>query len=148
MAKSSFNKTWDYIEKEDRTPEDDLAMIHTAHASRYHWGVLVSEGKGTNLNLQRGEWQIAHVYTLAERNEPAVYHAKVCLKLTEENDIGDFDLAFAYEGMARAAALSKNKADFTKYYKLAEEAAKKIKDKGDRDYFLGELEKGPWFGIK
>lgn len=144
MAKSSFNKTWDYIDK----TEDDLTMIHTAHASRYHWGVQVSEGKGTNLNLQRGEWQVTHVYTLAERTEPALYHAKVSSKLTEDNDIGDFDLAFAYEGIARASALAKKKTEYNKYYKLAEEAGKKIKDKGDREYFLGELEKEPWFGMR
>jgi len=36
IAKETFNKTWDYLDKKDRTDEDNLNMIHTAHTSRYH----------------------------------------------------------------------------------------------------------------
>ena len=129
IAKSTFNKTWDYLDKKDRTEEDNLNMIHTVHTSRYHWGILVSEGKGGPINLQRGEWIISRVYSILKHGEPALYHAKKCLELTEENNIGDFDLAFAYEAMARASALSKNKKQFEKYFKLAKEAGEKIKKK-------------------
>ncbi|MFW9874344.1 MAG: hypothetical protein ACFFG0_14660 [Candidatus Thorarchaeota archaeon] len=71
-------------------------MIHTVHASRYHWGILVSEGKSTQLNLQRAEWIISRVYSVLGKGESAIYHAKMCLEITEKNNIGDFDLAFAY----------------------------------------------------
>ncbi|MFX1420534.1 MAG: hypothetical protein ACFE9N_16680, partial [Promethearchaeota archaeon] len=84
---------------------DNLNMIHTVHTSRYHWGILVSEGKGGPTNLQRGEWIISRVYSVLERGEPALYHAKKCLELTKDNDIRDFDRAFAYEAIARASAL-------------------------------------------
>jgi hypothetical protein len=145
LAKACFNKTWDLLDKSDRTVEEDNEMIHTVHASRYHWGVLVANGQGTALNLQRGEWQITRVYTVLERVEPALYHANLCLKLTRDNDIGDFDLGFAYEAIARASALAGNKKDKEKYLKLAKEAGEKIKDKGDRDYFFEDLNGGKWF---
>jgi hypothetical protein len=145
FAKQCFNKTWELLDKKDRSPEEDNEMIHTVHASRYHWGVLVAKQMGTALNLQRGEWQVARVYTLLEREEPALHHANICLKLTLENDIGDFDLGFAYEAMARASALSGNKADKNNYLKMAKEAGEKIKDEGDRDYFFEELSSGKWF---
>ncbi|MFX1239572.1 MAG: hypothetical protein ACFFA0_11035 [Promethearchaeota archaeon] len=148
IAKSTFNKTWDFLDKKDRTAEDDLDMIHTVHTSRYHWGILVSEGKGGPINLQRGEWIISRVYSVLEKGEPALYHAKKCLELTEKNDIKDFDLAFAYEAMARASALLKNKKDYEKYFKLAKEAGEKIKKKDDKDYFFEDLNGGPWFGMK
>ncbi|MFX0042899.1 MAG: hypothetical protein ACFE8L_08305 [Candidatus Hodarchaeota archaeon] len=148
MAKGCFNQAWDLIDKKDRSPEEEINMVHTAHASRYHWGILVSNGKGTPLNLQRGEWQIARVYTLLERAEPALYHAKECLRLTEENNIEDFDLGFAYEAMARSLALAKNKDDFKKYYKLAQEAGEKIVKKDDKDYFFEDLDGGKWFDMK
>ncbi|MGD0803222.1 MAG: hypothetical protein ABSA11_04020 [Candidatus Bathyarchaeia archaeon] len=45
-----FNKTWDLIDKKDRTHSDDLNMIHSAHTSRYHWGMV-----GEPINLARGE---------------------------------------------------------------------------------------------
>ncbi|MFX0028705.1 MAG: hypothetical protein ACFE8B_05820 [Candidatus Hermodarchaeota archaeon] len=148
LAKDTFNKTWDFLDQKDRSKEDDLNMLYSAHASRYHWGVLVDEGKGTALNLQRGEWMLSHVYTILERGEPALFHAKICLDLTENHNIEDFDLAFAYEAIARASALVKNENDFKKFFKLAKEAAEKIKKKDDKDYFLGELEGGNWFGLK
>ncbi len=147
IAKETFNKTWDFIDMSDRTTEDDLNMIHAAHTSAYHWNVLVSEGKGTPLNLQRGEWLLSHVYTILERGEPALYHAKICLDITKKKNIGDFDLAFAYESIARSSALLKNKTDFEKFFDLANEAAEKIESKDDKDYFLGELNSGNWFGL-
>ena len=139
LAKQNFNKTWDFLDKKNRSEEDNLNMIHTVHASRFHWGVLVSEGKGTALMLQRGEWIISRVYSVLKRGEPALYHAKICLDLTEKNNIGDFDLAFAYEAMARSFALLKNKKEYDKYSKLAKEAGEKIKKKDDRDYFFEEF---------
>jgi len=148
FAKESFNKTWDLMEKENRTFEEDNEMVHTAHTSRYHWGVLVSNELGKPVNLQRGEWQIARVYTIVKRAEPALHHANLCLKITEENKIGDFDLAFAYEALTRASALAGNKKGYTKYFKLAEEAGNKIKKKEDKDYFFEELNGGNWFNIK
>ena len=147
-AKAAFNKTWDYLDMKERTQEDEIEMVHAVHASRYHWGLLVSKGKGTVLNLQRGEWQIARVYTVLEREEPALYHAKECLRLTEENDIKDFDLGFAYEAMARASALAGNKKEYQKYFKLAEDTGNKIKKKDDKDYFFEDLNGGNWFGMK
>ncbi|MFW9821114.1 MAG: hypothetical protein ACFFE5_16035 [Candidatus Thorarchaeota archaeon] len=148
LAKRTFNETWDYLDKKDRSEEDDLNMIHTAHTSRYHWGILVSEGKGGAINLQRGEWIISRVYSILERGESALYHAKKCLELTEHNNIIDFDLAFAYEAMARASALLKSQADFEIYFKLAREAGEKIKKKEDREYFFQELDGGPWYKMK
>ena len=148
IAKETFNKTWDYLDKKDRTDKDNLNMIHTAHTSRYHWGILVSKGKGQQINLQRAEWIISRVYTILGRGEPALYHAKQCLKLTEENDIGDFDLAFAYEAVARASALLQNKGDFKKYNDLAMKAGEEIKQKEDKDKIFEDLNSGLWFGMK
>jgi hypothetical protein len=37
----------------------------------------------------------ARVYSVLGRRESALYHAKLCLEICQENDIGDFDIAFA-----------------------------------------------------
>jgi hypothetical protein len=148
IAKDCFNKTWDFLDKKDLTPDEITEMIHTVHTSRYHWGVLVANGKGEPVNIQRGDWLIAHVYTILESKEPALHYANLCLNFTKKYHIGGFDLGFAYEGVARAYALTGDKENFEKYYKLAEGVAKNIDDKGDRDYFEGELKGGNWFGMK
>jgi hypothetical protein len=134
IAVNCFNKTWDLLDKENRTPDEDVTMIHTAHASRYHWGEI-----GTPLEFERGEWQISRVYAVLERSEPALYHAQKCLNMCTENDIGDFDLAFAYEALARAYAVAGEKKESTRYINLAQEAAENIKKKDDKKYFLSEL---------
>ena len=134
MAKSLFYQTWNLLDKKERSEEEDLKMIHAAHASRYHWGEI-----GTPLQFERGEWQISRVYSVLRRSEPALYHAELCLSICKENDIGDFDIAFAYEAMARAYAVAKDKSNAEKYITKAREAGEKIEDQGNKDYFLDEL---------
>lgn len=134
LAKDLFNLTWDLLDKKDRSKNDDLKMIHTAHASRYHWGEI-----GEPLQFERGEWQISRAYSVIGRSEPALFHAKICLEICEENAIEDFDIAFAYEAFARAYAVAGDKINSKKYLDKANNAAKIIEDEGNRDYFLGEL---------
>ena len=129
-----FNLTWSLLDKKDRTKEEDDKMVHAAHASRFHWGEI-----GTPLEFERGEWQISRVYSTLKRSESALYHAKRCLEICKENSIGDFDIAFAYEAMARGHAIAGNKTECEKHLKLAKEAGEQIEKKEDRDYFLGEL---------
>lgn len=95
--------------------------------------------------MQRGEWMVAHVYTILERGEPALHHAQNCLNITEKFGFDDFDLAFAYEEYARALALN-DKDNWKEYYDLAKGAGELIAEKGDREYFLQVLDEGPWFG--
>jgi hypothetical protein len=134
LAVDLFNMTWDLMEKSDRSQAETDRMIHAAHASRYHWEVI-----GQPVNLARGEWQVSRVYAILQRAEPCLYHAKRCLQITLEHDLKDFDLAFAYEAMARAYSLAGEKTEKDKYLALAKEAGQAIKEKGDRDYFMAEL---------
>lgn len=140
MAVSLFNLVWDLMGKPDRTPEENDKMIHAAHASRYHWGET-----GTAVNLARGEWQISRVYAILNRIEPALYHAQRCLEITHQNNIGDFDLAFAYEAMARAIALSGDQTVSEHYMRLAKETGDKIAEQEDRTLFFSDLATVPGY---
>ncbi|TET79866.1 MAG: hypothetical protein E3J41_00800 [Candidatus Cloacimonadota bacterium] len=137
------NLVWNLLGKKERTHEDNEKMIHAAHASCYHWGEI-----GEPINLQRGEWMISHVYAILNRQEPALYHAKECMELTEKNKFVDFDLAYAYEAMARAYAATGEKSECEKYMRLAKEAGEKIKGDKDKKIFVGDFESGPWYGMK
>jgi hypothetical protein len=129
-----FNQTWDLMEKEDRDQSDIDQMINSAHASRYHWEIA-----GDIINIARGEWQISRVYALLQRVEPCLYQANRCMEITLENDLKDYDLAFAYEAMARVSDLAGDEVETAKYLTLAKNAGVQIKEKGDRDYFFSEL---------
>jgi hypothetical protein len=134
FAVDGFNLVWDLLDKTDRSQEDDDKMVHAAHASRYHWGEI-----GTPLEFERGEWQISRVYSVLNRPQAALYHAQRCLELCQANEIGDFDLAFAYEALARAHAVAGDDAQSREYIAKAEQAAQQIEDEGNREYFTSEL---------
>jgi hypothetical protein len=134
FAVDCFNLVWNLMEKKDRTKVDDDRMIHAAHASRFHWGEI-----GEPVNLERGEWQVSRMYTVLNKPQSALYHAKRCLEICKENNIGDWDIAFAYEAMARAHATAGQKTECKNNVELARKAAEQIKEKGDKDYLLSEL---------
>ena len=129
-----FNYTWTLIDKSDRSPDEIEIMVHAAHASAYHWRQV-----GTPLNFARSDWQISRVYAVLNRPKAALYHAQHCLEICEAEGIGDFDLAFAYEALARSYATGSQQKEAQHYLELARQAGEQIKKKGDRDYFLAEL---------
>lgn len=134
LAQETFNAVWDLMDKGDRTDYETLRMIHTAHASLFHWSYV-----GEAVNMARGEWQISRVYCVANMPQSALYHAQKSLEICLNADIGGFDLAFGYEAVARAQKLSGNAEEAVKMAEKAREAAARIEKEEDRDYFLSEL---------
>ena len=127
-----FNEVWRLLD----TREDDDRLLHAAHASRFHWGEA-PECKPEN--LARGEWQVSRVYTVLGRGEPAIWHARRCLDHCERNGIGDWDLAYAYEALARAHVVAGDDAEATEWKAKAREAGDLIADPEDREHFEGDF---------
>jgi DNA-binding transcriptional MerR regulator len=134
LAAGLFNHTWTLIETPDRTPMQDDEMIHAAHASRYHWGLV-----GTAANLNRGEWLCSRVYAILGRGEPALWHARRCLALCEEHGIGDWELAFAHEAIARAHRVAGDHKAADAELAIARELSGAIAESEDRELLLGDL---------
>jgi hypothetical protein len=140
LAAQLFNETWRLLERAERTRADDDRMIHTAHASRCHWG---QAPEATAAHLARGEWQISRVYAVLGRSEPALHHARRVLDLCLENGIGDWDLGFGYEALARAHAVAGDSGLAREHTDQALAAARHIADAQDRDLLLADLETIP-----
>ena len=134
LAVDLFNGVWALLEQPDRTRADDDRMLHAAHASRYHWEMV-----GEPVNLVRGEWQCSRVYAMLGRAEPAIHHARRCLELCQEHGIGDFDLAFAYEALARGYALAGDAEQSRDMLEHAREAGEQITADDDRELLLRDL---------
>lgn len=118
FAKTLNGKVWELLQKTGRSKSEDELMIHSAHASCYHWLQA-----GTGLHHQRAEWLIAHVYTELEIPDSSLRHATRCLELTNEfaGLMMDFDRAYAYEAIARANALVGNRDEALRYILRADE---------------------------
>lgn len=129
-----FNYTWTLIDKMDRTADDADEMIHVAHASAYHWRQV-----GIPLNFARSDWLLSRVYAILDRPEAAIYHAHHSLDVCQAESIGDFDLAFAFEALARAYALNGQMTEARKYLQQARDAGQLTEEEDDRQYFAAEL---------
>jgi hypothetical protein len=131
-----FNETWRLLDQADRSPADDDRMLHTAHASRYHWGQVPDV---TPAHLARGEWQVSRVYSVLGRPEPALHHARRVRDICQANGIGDWDLGFAYEALARASAVAGDAQATREYLAQARAAAESVAEAEDRDLLLADL---------
>ena len=126
-----FNHVWTLLEAPERTPAQGDEMLHAAHASRHHWA---QAGVGPE-HLARGEWQISRVYVVLARAEPALHHARRCLELCEQHGIGDWDVAYAHEALARAHTLAGDAGEAAQHKRLARAAGDALADPADREHF-------------
>jgi tetratricopeptide (TPR) repeat protein len=132
-----FNLVWRFLEKPDRTDDDDETMVHAAHASRFYWGEV-----GIASNWARGDWQISRVYSTLGRAEPALHHAERCLELCLANPeaMEPFDLPFAYEALARAYAVAGDADQSRHYLALARQTGERVEDADDRELLMSDLD--------
>ena len=140
FAVDCFNNCWTYLEKPNLTDEEKVEMIHIAHASAYHW--LQREDKQP-VNRVRSLWQISRAYAVAGHPGAAAFYGQLCLEGCERDGIGDFDLAYAYEALARAAALQGDGVKREEFFAKAKAAAESIQEKDDRELFESDLKTIP-----
>ncbi len=132
-----YNYTWTLLEQEDRTRDDDDALLNATHASAYHWSHAAGTGPQ---HAARSQWQISRVNAVLGRGEAALYHGERCLEHCTENGIGDWDLAAAYEAVARAHKVIGNDAEFRRNLELGRDALAHIAEEEDREHIEEDLD--------
>lgn len=135
LAGALFNQTQELLEKDERTPEEDELMVHSAHASRYHWSQV---GDATNFAI--GDWLLSRVYSVLDRPEPALWYAGLSLETSVENDLEPFYTAHAYESLARAFAISAEVKDAQEALNEAQALMRQVHDEADRVSLKDDLE--------
>lgn len=138
------NQTWELLERK-RSRLEDIRMVDFAYASLAHWRSV-----GGAVRQQRGEWLVSRVHAVLGEGGPALKHAQLCYQLLEDNksEMDDADIAFAYEAIARAYAISGDKRESLKFLEMAKKAGEEIKNDKDRANFIMELNSGEWNGVK
>ena len=134
VAVDLFNYVWRLLELEERTPEEDDALVHSAHASRWHWGRV-----GGPEQWAIGEWQVSRVYAELGRGPQSLFHAQRCLAICDEHALESFVPASAHEALARAYAVMGDfdtaRAERDAAYRLAVD----LEDDGDRGVIEADL---------
>ncbi len=123
-----FNQTWELIEKSDRSPDEDLEMLLSAAASRWHWG----EVGGGPEQTATGDWQLAHVASLLGFGSLALPFAERSLRTALAEEWSGWRLASAYEGVARAYAALGDADLRLQHVTLATQALEQEADDEDR----------------
>lgn len=133
LAVDLFNHTWSLLDNLNRTTDQDEEMVHAAHASRYHWSIA-----GTAKNHARGDWQIARVYAALGRYSEAEHYAQLCLDACTRNEFDDWDVPFAYEGLARSSIHNPEKAK--QYLAEARQFGEKVAKQDDKQWLFTNLD--------
>ena len=132
-----FNKAWDLIDKEQRTPEEDEQMIRLSQASHYHW---TQRPDYSSTSASIAYWQTARMFAILGQAENAMHYGQLCLKVSREEDVPSFFLGYAYEALARAAAAAGSSQDMKTYLDKAKSAAGEVQKADDRKALLDDLD--------
>ena len=139
FAKSINGRVWELLQQPDRSQSDNDELLYAAHACTYHWKFV-----GTAVHQQRGEWLISHIHVVLGHANEALRHAERCFELTQsnKNTMRDFDIAYAFEGLARANAMMCDYKMAREFFDLAQQAGNAITDEEDKSIFMGDFEGG------
>lgn len=145
MAKDLWGRTWELLEKADRTEDETAELAEAAFASRWHW-----RQAGTGVHAQRGEWMLGRMWCEIGVPNAAAWHLKRTEALTEahKSELADFDFAFVLALQARVAAISGDLKTAALAYAAAESAGRRLAEADDRDEFARQLTSGNWGGFK
>jgi hypothetical protein len=145
FAQSVNGRVWELLQKSKRSQSENDEMLHAAHACAYHWRFA-----GTAVHQQRGEWLISRVHIVLGHAGEALRHAERCFELTKSNKdlMEDFDIAYAFEGLARAHAMIGEQRMAEEFFELARQSGNAIMNDEDRSIFMGDFDGGEWYGMK
>jgi hypothetical protein len=129
-----FNRSWDLLEQPDRSPDDDAEMLAAAFGSAYHWAQV-----GTAENRALGDHQIAKVASHAGQPALALHYARRALEAVEVGHFGHWQVAAAYEGMARASAAAGDTAGRDYWVQRCTIALGAVPDAADRSVVAEQL---------
>ena len=138
LSVECFNKCWEYIEKENRTIEDNEEMILLASTSLWSWK---NRFDCTPQKLSVGYWQMARVHCLAGNLRIAEEYGKRNVEISLKSELPPFYLGYAYENLVQFSVLSNNFQEAKKYLELANEQLNIIKIESNQKLLEADLEK-------
>jgi hypothetical protein len=134
FAVELFNRSWDLLEMPDRSADDDAEMLAAAFASAWHWRQV-----GTAENIALGDHQISKVASHVGQPALALHYARRALEAIELGHFGNWQVAAAYEGMARACAAAGDLAGRDYWVQRCTVALGAVPDAADRSVVAEQL---------
>ena len=137
FAAECFNRSWDFIDKHQRSPAEDDEMLHLSLTSLWHW---LQRADATPTHLSVGYWQVGRVYALRGEPANARHYALLSLQASQAAGVEPFYRGYAYEALARTEALAGNDEKAGEYLRQARSLAEQVEDLEDRNLLLKDLD--------
>lgn len=131
-----FNRAWDLIDKNSRTPEDDEEMVRLSLASLWHW---TQREDHTRVNLSVGYWQLSRIFSLLQQPDNARHYGMLSLNLLPSDNALPFYRAYAYEALARAELLAADLDKKEEYLNKAMLLAESMVDPEEKQQLQSDL---------
>lgn len=124
-----FNRTWDLLDRSERTASEDEAMFLAACASLWHWN---QRDDVTSRHRSIGCWQISRVLAVLGRGSEAMLWAKRSLEEAIAAGSDPFYTGYAHEAIARAAGAMGKSDLMRRHLTTARDTAAGVADEGLR----------------
>lgn len=134
FAPRAFNETWEFLDADRLSREDEEEMLAATFAQRYHWYRV-----GTERNRAIADWQVSRVAVVLGYADLARRFGERALEIAVEYDLDPFVTGFAHEAIARAAAEVDDVETFTEHLERAKAALADIEDEHDREVLAADL---------
>jgi len=135
LAVSLFNRTWELLDDDARSKEDDAEMLTAAFASRYHWLQV-----GDPRNFSVSDWQVSRVAAVLGFADLANVYAARSLETAVAAGLGPFYVAYAHEAGARGAHLTGDHARKQEHLDIAYELLEQVDEVPERDLLAPDLD--------
>ena len=136
LSAECFNGTWEYIEKETRTPEEEEKMLRLTMASHWHW---THRDDYQPRNASVAYWQISKVFALMGQADNARRFGLRSVASVENENIDPFYLGYGYEALARAEAVAGNRTEMELHLAKAKDIAASVEDEENRKLLEDDL---------
>lgn len=134
FSATCFNKTWDLIDKPDRTVADDEEMVRLSQTSLWHW---TQRADCTPRTLSVGYWLVARTYALTGQAGEARRYGNQALAASEQE--APFFRAYAHEALARAAMVAGDREEMNTHLKHARKLADEVADADEKNLLINDF---------
>ncbi|HSM43598.1 MAG TPA: hypothetical protein VK969_01135, partial [Acidimicrobiia bacterium] len=134
LAPMAFDRTWELLDAETLTREEEEEMLASTFAQRYHWYEV-----GNERNQAIADWQVSRVAGVLGYADLARRFGERSLEIAVEYDLDPFVRGFAHEAIARAAATVDDIETFTEHFELARAALAEVEEDEDRETLQADL---------
>ena len=131
-----FNRAWDLIDKQDRSATENEEMLRLSFTSYWHW---TQRDDCTPTKLSVACWQLSRVYAVLGQASAAKRYGQLALRQASAPATPPFYRAYAYEALARAAALAGKWPDAERYLSEARKEGERIEKEPSKVALMRDL---------